>query len=128
MNKMADIEVTVGDIALEAELFDTPAARDLRYLLPLESGCNTWGDEFYFKVDVSRELDDSAAGVVHVGDIGYWPTGNAVAIFFGPTPMSTGDEPVPASAVNLIGRISGDARRLKTVMDNGTIKIVEIKK
>jgi len=57
-------------------------------------------------------LDETATTEVKAGDIGYWPPGRAIAIFFGPTPLSTGPEPVPASEVNIVGRIKGDAREL----------------
>jgi len=58
---------------------------------------------------VKLPLDATATGKVKIGDIGYWPPGQALAIFFGRTPMSTGPDPVPASEVNLVGRIVGDA-------------------
>jgi hypothetical protein len=68
-------------------------------------------------------LDDTATTKVKIGDIGYWPPGNALAIFFGPTPMSSGDDPVPASEVNLVGRITGDATILKKAKGDNKIKI-----
>ncbi len=55
--------------------------------------------------------------------MGYWPPGEALAIFFGPTPASTGDDPVPASEVNVVGRILGDARLLKNVARERSIRI-----
>ncbi|MCL5021762.1 MAG: cyclophilin-like fold protein [Nitrospirae bacterium] len=76
---------------------------------------NEWGDEFYFAIPVSMEPDETATTKVKVGDIGYWPPGNALAIFFGPTPLSVGPEPIPASEVNLVGKITEPAllRRAK---------------
>ena len=68
-------------------------------------------------------LDESATTKVKVGDIGYWPPGKALAIFFGPTPMSTGPDPVPASEVNLVGRILDDPRLLKKEKGAGMIRI-----
>lgn len=105
---MGEIRIKVGGAELDAELFDTETARAVFDALPLETAFNTWGDEFYFEVPVKRPLDDTATTKVKVGDIGYWPPGSALAIFFGPTPMSTGDEPVPASEVNLVGIIKGE--------------------
>ena len=107
------INIIIKDITLEAELFDTPCARAIAGALPIIAVPNEWGDEFYFEIPVAETLDDTATTAVKVGDIGYWPPGNALAIFFGPTPMSKGSDPVPASAVNIVGAINGDASILK---------------
>jgi hypothetical protein len=120
------IKITVGGLELEAELFDTATAHAILDALPIETSFNTWGDEFYFEILVKKELDETATVDVKVGDIGYWPPGSALAIFFGPTPASTGDEPVPASEVNIVGRIRGDAKALKDVMTERTIKLQRI--
>jgi hypothetical protein len=107
------INIMIKDIILEAEFFDTPCARAIAGALPIIAVPNEWGDEFYFEIPVAETLDDTATTAVKVGDIGYWPPGNALAIFFGPTPMSKGSDPVPASAVNIVGAINGDASILK---------------
>jgi hypothetical protein len=107
------INIMIKDIILEAEFFDTPCARAIAGALPIIAVPNEWGDEFYFEIPVAETLDDTATNAVKVGDIGYWPPGNALAIFFGPTPMSKGSDPVPASAVNIVGAINGDASILK---------------
>jgi hypothetical protein len=120
------VHIKAGPEALEAALDDTVTARAIYDALPLEAGFNVWGDEFYFEVPVSMELDGTATTKVRVGDIGYWPPGRALAIFFGKTPMSTGDDPVPASEVNIVGRIDGDATVLKGVKDAGIISIEKL--
>ena len=107
------VKIIVGDLSLEAEFFDTPSARAIVATLPLEASPSEWGDEFYFEVPVEMPLDETATVRVKAGDIGYWPPGNCLAIFFGPTPMSTGTDPVPASEVNIVGRIRGDATLLR---------------
>lgn len=117
------ITIRVKDIVLDAELFDTATAKAVARALPLEVKPNEWGDEFYFEVPVRLPLDDTATTKVAVGDVGYWPPGNALAIFFGPTPMSSGPEPVPASAVNLVGRINGDATVLNEAKGAGLMRI-----
>jgi len=117
------IKIAIKDIVLEAELFDTATAKAVAASLPIEAKPNEWGDEFYFEIPVSMPLDDSATTKVSVGDIGYWPPGNALAIFFGPTPMSKGPEPVPASAVNIVGRITGDATILKKAKGSASIRL-----
>jgi hypothetical protein len=121
------VAITVGDVVLEAELSDTDTARAVLDALPLEVTFSTWGDEIYFVIPVDRGLDETATTRVGVGDIGYWPTGNALAIFFGPTPMSTSDEPVPASEVNVVGRVLGDATALRRVMSEGKVRLEKIK-
>ena len=119
-----DIKITVGHIALEAELNDTPTARQIGKVLPLKTSFNTWGDEIYFAIPVEADLDDSAREEVGMGDLGYWPQGNAFCIFFGSTPMSTEGKIIPASAVNIIGRVKGDVTLFKEVMDENEV-IVE---
>lgn len=123
---MSRIFIEVGGTRVEAELFDTETAREISSALPLEAAFNTWGDEFYFEVPVSRGLDETATTSVKVGDIGYWPPGRALAIFFGPTPASTGAEPVPASRVNVVGRVLGDVKSFKGEKDAGSITISNV--
>jgi hypothetical protein len=120
---LRSITIQVGDVELAAELFDSPTARAIYEVLPIDAAFQTWGDEFYFKVSVDQQLDETATTEVRVGDVGYWPPGRAVAVFFGPTPASTGQEPVPASEVNLVGRIRGDATRLREVSAAGRIRM-----
>jgi hypothetical protein len=117
------ITITIRNISLDAELFDTACAKAIADILPIETTMNEWGDEFYFEIAVKRPLDETATTKVKAGDIGFWPPGNALAIFFGPTPMSSGSDPVPASAVNLVGRIRGDFIGLKKAKGAKSIRI-----
>ncbi len=117
------IKIQVGDVTLNAELNDTPTAKKVEGALPLNLPFSTWGDEIYFEIPVTAELDESAREMVEVGDLGYWPTGRAFCIFFGPTPMSTPGKIIPASAVNIIGKVKGDISRLKEVMGEGHIVV-----
>jgi hypothetical protein len=107
------IKISIGGITLKAELLDTPCARAVTACLPIETRPNVWGDEFYFDIPVAMPLDGSATRKVQVGDIGYWPPGKALAIFFGPTPLSSGPDPVPAGEVNPVGRILDNPGLLK---------------
>ena len=117
------MRITVGHIILDAELNDTPTAKKVAEILPYSSGFNTWGDEIYFSIPVESDLDESAREEVEIGDLGYWPTGKAFCIFFGLTPMSSQETILPASAVNIIGKVMGDAKSLKEVMDVGEITL-----
>ena len=87
------------------------------------STAQTWGDEIYFDVPVHAGLDDTAREVVDKGDLGYWPSGPAFCIFFGPTPMSRGEEIRPASAVNVFGKVAGDLSVLKKVRSGSAIVV-----
>ncbi|MEE8328344.1 MAG: cyclophilin-like fold protein [Thermodesulfovibrionia bacterium] len=117
------IKINIEDIELDAELFDTECAKAIANILPIETRPNEWGDEFYFEIPVKIALDETATTKVKIGDIGYWPSGSALAIFFGKTPMSIGADPVPASEVNLVGKIIGDATILKKGKGARTIRI-----
>lgn len=110
------IKIMIGDLSIEGELNDSPTAKKVAEALPITTSFNTWGDEIYFVIPVDAELDDTAREEVEIGDIGYWPTGNAFCIFFGQTPISEPGKIVPASAVNVIGKVIGDATRFKEVM------------
>ena len=117
------IKMIVGACSLEAELSDTPCATAIAGKLPLEAEPSEWGDEFYFSIGLKMPPDETATTKVKIGDIGYWPPGGALAIFFGPTPMSTGPDPVPASEVNLVGRIVENPLLLKKARGSKTIRI-----
>jgi hypothetical protein len=117
------IRITIGKLSVEGELNDTPTAAKVAAALPIRASFNTWGDEIYFSIPVASELDESAREEVAMGDLGYWPTGKAFCIFFGETPMSPPGKIIPASAVNIIGKVSGDATRFKEVMNQREVLI-----
>jgi hypothetical protein len=123
MNMGIPIRIQAGSIALDAELHETLTAMAIERVLPIEAEAATWGEEIYFSIPVAQQLDETAKEVVQVGDLGYWPRGKAFCIFFGPTPMSRGDEIRPASAVNIVGRVLGDATRLRSVQDGELVRI-----
>ena len=108
------IRITVGAIEAEAELNNTETAEAIWQALPIKGRVNLWGDEVYFSIPLSLQLE-AGQEVVSVGDLGYWPDGNAFCIFFGPTPASQRDEIRPASPVTVFGRVIGDATIFKKV-------------
>ena len=120
-----DIRITAGGVVLAAQLNDSPTAAAILAALPIRGVTRTWGDEIYFPIPVDAALAADAVEVVEVGDLGYWPTGKAFCIFFGPTPMSRGGEIRPASAVNPVGRVLGDAALLRNVQDGEPVLIEE---
>jgi len=124
---MEKINISVESLSLEAEMFETPTARKMMEALPFESSANVWGDEIYFDIPLSLELEPDARADVEVGDLAYWPAGPAFCIFFGPTPVSTGDQPRAYSPVNVFGRVSGDTGKLKTISAGAVIKVTLVK-
>jgi len=116
------IRITAGRVSAEAQLNDSTTAAAIWDRLPIEAPGDTWGDEIYFDIGV-RAAPESPRELVEVGDLAYWPPGQAFCIFFGPTPMSRGDEIRPASAVNVVGRIVGDATVFKSVRAGTRVKL-----
>jgi len=116
------IKISVGKLELAASLNDTKTAARVYEALPITSTVNTWGDEIYFTIPVDAGLEN-AKELVELGDIGYWPPGKAMCLFFGRTPISKGDEIRPASPVNIIGKIEGDLKLLRKAKDGEGITI-----
>jgi len=116
------IRITAGAIEAEAELNNTRTAQAIWEALPVKGRVNLWGDEIYFSIPLSLELE-AGQEVVSKGDLGYWPDGNAFCIFFGPTPVSQGDEIRPASPVTVFGKLIGDTTVFKKVATGTEITI-----
>jgi hypothetical protein len=116
------IRIKAGLIEAVAELNDTRTAQAIWEALPIKACANLWGEEVYFSIPVSLELE-AGQEVVSAGDLGYWPEGSAFCIFFGPTPVSRGGEIRPASAVTVFGRITGDATIFKQVASGAKVII-----
>ena len=117
------IKIISGAVEVTGTLSDCPTATAIWNALPIKSTADTWGDEIYFTIPVQVELDDTAREVVEKGALGFWPSGPAFCIFFGPTPASRGAEIRPASAVNVFGRITGDLSVLKKVRSGSAILV-----
>jgi uncharacterized protein len=120
------IRITVGAVQVEAELKSTKTAQEVYAALPVEAPVNTWGEEFYFKLNGVRDYRETATNQVKVGDVAFWGAGQVLAIFFGRTPMSMGPDPVPADRVNVIGRITGDATVLRRGMEAPVIRVERV--
>ena len=116
------IRIIAGDVSAVAELNDTKTATMIWQALPVEARGQTWGDEIYFRIGVQAAAEEGKE-VVALGDLAYWPPGSAFCIFFGPTPMSQGNEIRPASAVNVVGRVAGDATVFKKVSAGTTVRL-----
>jgi hypothetical protein len=120
---MKTLRVTAGKTRFEIELGDTPTARAILAALPFESRAQTWGEEVYFSTPVSAKLEPGAKQVVDPGTACFWTEGKAIALPYGPTPISTDEKPKLANRCNLIGRVAGDARVLAGVHAGDRVRV-----
>ena len=120
MNK---IVITSSAISLEAELNDGPTAKQVWEALPIKGRANIWGDEIYFEIPVNAAQEPNARADVEIGELAYWPMGNAFCIFWGPTPASIGPKPRAYSPVNILGRVLGDATQFAAARDGDVVMI-----
>jgi uncharacterized protein len=120
---MRQLKITVGDVPIRAELFDTPTAAALYEAAPFDAVASTWGDEVYFATPVSCALEADARSVVEPGELAFWPDGEAIAIGFGRTPIARGDECRLASPCNIWGQALDDVKALRSVSAGAAIKV-----
>jgi hypothetical protein len=120
---MARIRFEIGNVTLDAELLDTPTAKAVVAKLPIAASALTWGEEVYFDVPVKVAREKDARAVVTPGEIAYWPEGPAIAIGFGRTPISHGDETRLASPCNVFAKALGDVKALKSVRSGAKIRV-----
>ena len=120
---MKKIRIKTDRLVKEAALAANETADAIWEALPIEGRVNRWGDEIYFEIPIQVPLTADAHADVEMGDIAYWPPGQAFCIFWGPTPASLGSEPRAASPVNVFGRVEESPGDLGTVHDGETILI-----
>lgn len=120
---MARIRFQFATLALEAELLDTPTARAVAAALPISTSVLTWGEEVYFEIPVKLPAEKDARAVVTPGEIAYWPQGHCIALGYGRTPVSRGDEIRLASPCNIFARAAGDVRALAKVRPGTTVEV-----
>jgi hypothetical protein len=124
---MARIRFDFGTLSLDAELFDTPTARAVAAALPIVSSALTWGEEVYFEVPVEVARETGARAVVTPGEVAYWPEGHCIALGFGRTPISRGDETRLASPCNVFARALGDVKVLARVQAGTKIEVTMVR-
>ena len=109
------LRITMGAVRLEVETLDTPTAAAVLAAVPFTASANLWGEEVYFAAPVSVAREADARAVVEAGEIAFWVEGSAIAIGFGPTPISRGDEIRLAARTNIWARALSDVRALAAV-------------
>jgi uncharacterized protein len=123
---MPRIRITWASGEVSAELRDTPTVRGLIAVLPCDASANTWGKEVYFNVPLTAKPEADAQQVVDAGAVCFWVEGRALALPFGPTPISRGTECRLVTRCNVLGRLEGDAGMLGAVRDGDAIHVTLI--
>ena len=122
---MREIMIRAGKVAIRARLLETPTAERIWAALPIYAEAQMWGQEVYFRAPVSSDREPEARDVVHAGEIAFWPDGDAIAIGFGPTPVSRKGEIRMASPCNIWALALDDVSRLKSVHAGEDVAVIE---
>lgn len=120
---MPRLKIVAGNVSLTVETLDTPTARAILAAAPFESEARTWGEEVYFSAPVEADIEADARALVEAGELAFWVEGRAIAIGFGRTPASLGDEIRLAAATNIWGRALEDVRLLGAVNDGDPVQV-----
>ena len=120
---MTKLILKIGPISLVAELLDTPTAKEILTHVPFTSSANTWGDEVYFNTPVTTSKEANAKDIINAGELAFWVEGSCIAIGFGPTPISQGNEIRLAAKTNIWGKALTDVKLLSKVKDGDPVNV-----
>ena len=119
-------KITISDsdkeLVLEIDFIDNLTSKNIIEHLPIKSKVNLWGEEIYFDTGIEASCQNATLDV-NIGDLAYWPQGQCLCVFFGKTPASSNDKPVPASEVVVIGKVNKGIELLKNVKSGSMIKV-----
>lgn len=121
---MEKLTIQINGVNLDIELFDTATARAILQHVPFSSKAQLWGKEVYFSTPVDTELEEGARDVVEAGELAFWVEGQCIAIGFGPTPVSEGDEIRLVTKTNIWGRSLTDVNRLSIVKPGDAVRVL----
>ena len=120
---MKTLILKIGPISLVAELLDTPTAKEILKHVPFSSSVNTWGDEVYFDTPINVSKETNAKDIVEAGELAFWVEGSCIAIGFGPTPISQGNEIRLAAKTNIWGQSLTDVKLLSKAKDGDPVSV-----
>ena len=125
---MRTVMIQAGGISVRARLLDTPTAERIWAALPIMASARTWGEEIYFEAPISSQAEPGARDTIKAGEIVFWPGGDAIAIGFGPTPLSRSKSEIRlASPCNVWAHALDDVRLLKSIHAGQDIAVIEAK-
>ncbi len=117
-----EIQVEIGNNVITLELNENNSPKTVKSFLsnlPFTVGINLWGEEIYTEESPISEKEENAKPLVELNDVAYWPTGKAICLFYGPTPIGKKGEIKPYSPVNVIGKISKPDKNILSQLKDG---------
>jgi uncharacterized protein len=108
---------------IEVQLLETPTAQALWAALPFDATAQTWGEEVYFATPVKIALERDAKQIVDPGTACFWTEGDALALPYGRTPISSDERPKLANRCNVVGKVVGDPRQLARVRSGEAVRV-----
>ena len=123
---MKKIVLKFKEKKLVLNLRDTPTANLIYNELPFTSKVKKWGEEIYFETGLSIELEKNAKSVVNIGEIAFWNSGSAIAIGYGKTPISNGNEIRLISPCNIWADSKFDKSYIENIKENETVILEKV--
>ena len=108
------------NIIIELDCTNSPkTCKDILDSLPFSVSAHLWGEEIYTDESTITQPEENAKALVELNDVAYWPSGKAVCLFFGPTPIGKKGEIKPYSPVNVVGKITNPDKTILSKINDG---------